>query len=110
MEEWMEGLAPPEEEKPKKKHAAALKYNPAEDEAPIIAAVGSGAVAENIVRIAEENDVPVVEEASTAEVLAQFSVGDAIPPVLYEAVAQVLMFVAEMDTEAAKKFRGLVGR
>jgi len=94
------------EERKKQRHAAALKYDPGKDEAPILAAVGSGAVAENIIRVAEENEVPIVEDSSTAEILSQFSVGDAIPPVLYEAVAQVLMFVAEMDADAAKKFGG----
>jgi len=89
----------------KRLKAAALKYDPEKDEAPVIAAVGQGAVAENIIKTAREHDVPVVEDSSTAELLAHFSVGDAIPPALYEAVAQVLVFVAEMDNQAGEKIR-----
>jgi len=87
--------------------AAALKYDPASDSVPTIAAVGQGFVAEKIVEQAMEHGIPVVEDKSTADVLSQFSVGDAIPPALYEAVAQILVFVAEMDTQAGEKYRKL---
>lgn len=92
-------------QKKEQRHAAALKYDPSADEAPILAAVGKGAAAENIVETAKAHGVPVVEDASTAELLTRFSAGDAIPPALYEAVAQVLLFVAEMDVKAGEKLR-----
>ncbi|MEA4970120.1 MAG: EscU/YscU/HrcU family type III secretion system export apparatus switch protein [Candidatus Pelethousia sp.] len=92
------------ERKPRR-HAAALKYDPLADEAPILAAVGKGVVAEHIIETAKEHGVPVVEDSSAAELLAHFSVGDAIPPALYEVVAQILLFVAEMDTKAGEKLR-----
>ncbi|NCB31361.1 MAG: flagellar biogenesis protein, partial [Clostridia bacterium] len=82
-----------------------LKYDPATDAAPILTAAGKGPVAEKILETAQSHGVPIVEEAATAELLTRFSVGDAIPPVLYEAVAQVLVFVAEMDEKAGEKFR-----
>lgn len=94
------------ERAPKKiKKAAALKYDMETDSAPILSAVGQGTVAENILRVAQENDVPVVEDVSTADVLAQLSVGDAIPPALYEAVAQILIFVSEIDNNAIRKYK-----
>lgn len=89
-----------EETKLDKRRAAALKYDPATDDAPVLTAVGQGVVAENILKVADAHGVPIVEDASTAQLLTRFSVGDAIPPALYEAVAQVLIFVAEMDAEA----------
>lgn len=88
-----------------RRYAAALKYDPATDTAPILAAAGKGTVAENILETAKAHGVPVVEDAPTAELLTRFSVGDAIPPILYEAVAQILLFVAEMDEKAGEKFR-----
>ncbi len=91
------------EDKNTQRQAAALKYDPERDAAPIITAVGSGTVAENIIKTAQENAVPVVEDRSTAEILSKFSVGDAIPPSLYEAVAQILIFVAELDAGAGTK-------
>lgn len=95
------------EEKKPERHAAALKYNPDTDAAPILAATGRGQVAENILRVAGEHNVPIVEDRSTAELLTRFSVGDEIPPALYEAVAQVLLFVSEMDAKAGEKLRRL---
>lgn len=81
----------------KERKAAALKYDPASDAAPVITAIGQGFVADSIIRVAEEHDVPVVEDHAMAEALSRFSVGDAIPPALYEAVAQVLLFVLSTD-------------
>lgn len=94
-----------ENEKNNLRNAAALKYDPGTDSAPILTAAGRGAVAENILKTAEIHGVPVVKNTSVAEVLTRFSVGDAIPPILYDAVAQVLLFVAEMDQKASEKFR-----
>lgn len=82
--------------------AAALKYDPLSGDAPIIAALGMGPVAEKIIETAEEHHVPVVEDKPLSDVLAGFSVGDVIPPKLYEAVARILVFVSQKDAE----FRG----
>lgn len=87
------------------KKAAALKYTPGDDAAPVISAVGVGAAAENILRVADENEVPIVEDKTTADILSALSVGDAIPPALYEAVAQILVFVGSIDTDAVNKYR-----
>ena len=87
----------------RKPQAAALKYNPLSDDAPIIAALGMGPVAEKIIETAEEHHVPVVENKPLSDVLARLSVGDAIPPKLYEAVAQILVFISQKDGEFSKK-------
>lgn len=88
----------------KKKQAAALKYDPAQDDAPIISALGMGHIAEKIIQAAEENKIPIVEDKSLSDVLMQLSVGDAIPPKLYEAVAQILVFISEKDGSYKNKF------
>ena len=80
-----------------KKQAAALKFDPAKDEAPVVTAVGQGFIAEKIIETAEKNKVPVMENAELSQVLQSLSVGDAIPPKLYEAVAQIFVFVFQMD-------------
>lgn len=94
--------------KHEEKKAAALKYDPSADSVPILTAVGRGSVAENIIKKAAEADVPVVEEASTADMLSRLSVGDAIPPALYEAVAQILVFLSETDEAAKAKYGGKI--
>jgi len=81
----------------KRLQAAALKYDPEQDDAPVISALGMGHMAERIIESAKEYDIPVVEDKSLSDVLMQLSVGDAIPPRLYEAVAQILVFISQKD-------------
>lgn len=81
----------------KKLQAAALKYDPEQDNAPVISAMGMGHVAEKIIESAKIHDVPVMEDKSLSDVLMQLSVGDAIPAHLYEAVAQILVFISQKD-------------
>jgi flagellar biosynthesis protein len=86
--------------------AAALKYEPGEDDAPILAAFGEGHLARKIVDIAKESGVPVMPDPSLASMLSKVSVGDEIPAELYEAVAKVLAFVAEVDKRYGQRVRG----
>lgn len=85
--------------------ATALKYDPGSNEAPIITAMGQGIIAQKIVESAKEHDVPVVQNESLSEVLQSLSVGDAIPPKLYEAVAQILVFISRKDNDYYKRMR-----
>ncbi len=88
-------------EKEKTKTAVALAYEPGDD-APKILASGKGAVAEKIIAEAKEADVPFYTDAALAETLSKLEIGDAIPPELYEVVAQILVFVDGMDKVRAK--------
>jgi flagellar biosynthesis protein len=81
----------------KQKQAAALKYDPLTNKVPTIVALGKGEVAERIIDKAQESDIPTYVDSHLAGVLNSFSVGDEIPPELYEVVAQILVFVSELD-------------
>ena len=83
------------------KTAVALAYEPGE-EAPKILATGKGEVAERIIDEAKKNDVPFYKDSALAETLSKLKLGDAIPPELYEVVAQILVFVDKMDRLKAK--------
>lgn len=85
------------------KQAIALKYEPREDEAPIVVATGEGQVADFIVKLAEEHGVVIREDAPLAEALGQLKLGAVIPPELYQAVAEVLAYVYELDQHADKR-------
>lgn len=86
------------------RQAAALKYDPLSDNAPVIVALGLGPVAEKVIKTAEANNIPVIEDKPLSNVLAKLSVGDAVPPKLYEAVARILVFVSQKDGEFREKF------
>lgn len=88
-----------------RRKAVAIQYDPEKDAAPVITAAGQGVVAENILRAAKEHDVPVVEDKKAADLLSQLSVGDAIPPALYQVVAEILVFITNTDEKAAAKLR-----
>lgn len=76
--------------------AVAISYDPG-DTAPKILASGKGYMAERIIEEAKANDVPFYEDSKLAETLSKLEIGDAIPPELYEVVAQILVFVDGMD-------------
>mgnify|MGYP000310155688 FL=1 len=80
----------------KKKQAIALQYNPG-DEAPTIVASGMGIVADKIIEKAKESDVPLYEDSKLANTLSKLEIGDMIPPELYSVVAEILVFVDNLD-------------
>ncbi len=84
------------ENKKNVKTAVAIAYDP-KDVAPTVVASGKGKVAERIIETAREADVPVHEDSKLANTLSSLEIGDAIPPELYEVVAEVLVFVDRMD-------------
>lgn len=90
-----------EEKKEKQKTAVALAYMPG-DAAPKILATGKGAIAEKIIETAKEADVPFYKDDKLADTLSKLEIGDMIPPELYEVVAEILVFVNDMDKIRAK--------
>ena len=84
------------EDENKKKQAIALQYNPG-DEAPTIVASGMGIVADKIIEKAKESDVPLYEDSKLANTLSKLEIGDMIPPELYGVVAEILVFVDNLD-------------
>ena len=83
-------------EEKKDKTAVAIAYEPGEA-APKILASGKGEVAERIIETAKENKVPFYQDHKLAETLSKLEIGDAIPPELYDVVAEILVFVDDMD-------------
>lgn len=80
----------------KPKTAVALSYEPGE-QAPKILATGKGVVAERILEAAKEADVPTYKDDKLADTLSRLEIGDMIPPELYQVVAEILVFVNDMD-------------
>lgn len=57
-------------------------------------------VADEILRLARESDIPLREDPALAEALAMLNVGEGIPPELFRAVAEVLAFVSRVNGKA----------
>ena len=77
----------------KLKKAVALSYKPDQDQAPKVSAKGAGTIAEKILALAKEHDIPIKEDPDLVEILAKLEVNQEIPPELYTVVAEILAFV-----------------
>ncbi len=74
--------------------AIALKYDPNNMMAPSVIAKGAGLIAEKIKQIAEEHEIPIVENKPLARTLYKVvEIGTFIPIELYRAVAEILAYV-----------------
>ena len=82
----------------------AIAYEPGE-KAPKILATGKGQVAEKIIEKAKESQVPTYKDNKLASTLSKLQIGDMIPPELYEVVAEILVFVDDMDRMKARLIR-----
>ena len=90
-----------EREENKIKTAVALSYEPG-DLAPKILATGKGELAERIIEKAKEGNVPLYKDNKLAKTLSKLQIGDTIPPELYDVVAEILVFVDDMDRLRSK--------
>jgi flagellar biosynthesis protein len=77
--------------------AVALQYDRESDIAPRVVASGRGLIAEQIIAIAEENDIVIETNPILAEALSHVDLDETIPLELYEAVAAVIGFVLQQS-------------
>lgn len=72
------------------RQAIALSYDGAA--APTLTAKGDDELAEAILAIAREYEVPIYENAELVRLLARLELGDAIPEALYRSIAEIIAF------------------
>jgi len=87
----------PDERPPR---ATALRYTEG-DNSPEVVATGRGEIARKILEAAEEAGVPVRKDPALVEALAKLDVGQSIPPELYVAVAEALVWAYRLDAKAS---------
>jgi flagellar biosynthesis protein len=85
------------EKEDKDKKAVALKYEMAKDRAPRVTAKGKGLIAQRIIEIAEENNIPLHQDKELTQVLEALDLDTEIPTELFRAVAEVLAFIYRMN-------------
>lgn len=74
------------------KKAVAIKYDEAQNKAPVIVASGMGYLAEKIVETATENGIPVYEDNSLATMLTRLKLGAEIPEELYQTIVEIYLY------------------
>ncbi len=81
--------------------AVALRYTKKQEEAPRVLAKGRDSLAERILQLARQHDIPVHQDTDLVEILIRLDVGDLIPPELYKAVAELLAYIYRMNKMAS---------
>ena len=82
-----------------RKTAAALQYKAGKDSAPRLVAKGKGSMAEKIIQTAREHNIPLKEDPHLVEILSNLDLYEEIPPDLYKAVAEILIFIYKMNNK-----------
>ena len=72
------------------RQAIALSYDG--HQAPTLTAKGDDELAEAILAIAREYEVPIYENAELVKMLARLELGDSIPQELYRVIAEIIAF------------------
>ncbi|MCL6415539.1 EscU/YscU/HrcU family type III secretion system export apparatus switch protein [Aestuariirhabdus sp. Z084] len=78
--------------------AVALEYDG--ENAPHVSAKGQGDLAEQIIAIAREHEIPLYENPELVRLLAQLDLGEKIPPSLYICIAQLIAFAYRVQGKA----------
>jgi len=71
--------------------AVALTYDGCH--APFVSATGNSDIAEEILRIAKEYEIPIYENPELVDILSRLELGDEIPELLYRTIAEIISFV-----------------
>ena len=85
--------------KKKSSKAVALTYDSGKDRAPRVKAKGSGSIADKIIEIAKQHEIPLVKDKNLVQILEALDLETEIPPELYRAVAEVLAFIYRLNNK-----------
>ncbi|MBD3842037.1 MAG: EscU/YscU/HrcU family type III secretion system export apparatus switch protein [Campylobacterales bacterium] len=79
--------------------AAALQYDENKDNAPKLTAYGSRENAKQIIKLAQQNSIPIKKDEDLVNMLSQLELNKEIPQQLYVAVAEVFSFIYGISKE-----------
>lgn len=81
--------------------AVALSYDPSQS-GPKVVAKGEGLIARNIVEKGKEEDIVIYEDKNLVDSLIGLEIDEQIPEELYEAVAEIIFYVYNLDREKGR--------
>ena len=62
-------------------------------------ALGRGLLAERLIEEAKQHGIPIRENPDLVQILLELDLGQEIPPDLYQAVAEILIFVYRLNED-----------
>lgn len=85
------------------KKAVALEYDMEIDNAPKVTAKGKGEIAKNIIKIAQDNDIPIKKDEDLIELLSAIDIEKEIPSSMYKAVSEIFAFIYDLTALERRK-------
>ncbi len=85
------------------KKAVALGYDIDKDNAPKVIAKGKGELAQNIIKIAQNNEIPIKKDEDLVELLSAIDIDKEIPDSMYKAVSEIFAFIYDLTRIERKK-------
>lgn len=80
--------------------AVAIEYNPEEHPAPKIVTMGKDRVAEEIIKVGLDNNIPIMRNIALAhELYWKCKIGQFVPEDTYETIAEILKWIEELERE-----------
>jgi len=89
------------ENTPDLQKAVALFYDG--QNTPTITAKGVGELADEIIDIAQQNDVPLCDNPALIDLLMTLELGDEIPETLYIAIAHIISFAWQLQGKSPEQ-------
>ena len=83
--------------------AAAIEYDNKRDAAPKVTAKGRGSVAEKIIKLAMEHNIPIREDPALVQILSRLDIDEQIPTEIYKAIAEILAFIYSVNEQYREK-------
>ena len=79
--------------------AVSLQYKKGKNTAPKVTAKGQGWMADRIIKMAQENNIPIREDKDLLHLLSEIDVGQEVPESLYKVVAELLAWVYQLNQD-----------
>jgi flagellar biosynthesis protein len=77
--------------------AVSLQYKKGKNAAPKVTAKGQGWMADRIIKMAHQNNIPIREDKDLLHLLSEIDVGQEVPESLYKVVAELLAWVYQLN-------------
>jgi len=83
--------------KEERQKAVALQYERGKDNAPKVTAKGQGKLADKILALAREHNIPIHKDKALVNTLYHLDINTEIPEALYQTMAEILAFIYRMN-------------
>jgi flagellar biosynthesis protein len=84
----------------RQKQAVALRYEAKKDRAPKITGKGRGHLAEKLLELARQHNIPIRRDKNLLQILSHLDLHQEVPAEVYQAVAEILAFVYRLSNRS----------